>query len=133
MFEDWEKSAVKVTRETRISCLVERLHVITYCGAVAMYYPSSMIVYFTDIPENRQFALKTSYPPFAYRSPFYELITCLHTAQGVIICMADMVPLIMIIASVNYLIIVQAFIHTIKFIYSIFISRLVILVYRQIF
>ncbi|KAK0077153.1 hypothetical protein PV325_004364 [Microctonus aethiopoides] len=100
MFEDWEKSAVKVTRETRMSCLVQRLDFITYCSAVAMFYPSSMIVYFTDIPENRQFALKTSYPPIAYRSPFYELITCLHTAQGVIICMADMVPLAMIIASV---------------------------------
>ncbi|KAK0167239.1 hypothetical protein PV327_004664 [Microctonus hyperodae] len=100
MSEDWSKCKVKNTRETQVACFVGRLDFYIYCGAIVMFFPKLVIAYFTDIPENRQFLLKTSYPFVAYKSPIYEIIILLHFGQGMLMAISDVMPATLIVALV---------------------------------
>lgn len=101
MAEDWAKCKVKKTRETQVSCFVGRLDFYIYLGAIVMFFPKLIIAYITDIPENRQFLLKTSYPFEAYKSPIYEIIILLHFGQGMLMAISDVMPATLIVALVN--------------------------------
>ncbi|KAK0072029.1 hypothetical protein PV326_000539, partial [Microctonus aethiopoides] len=100
MAEDWKKSNTKITRETQAACFIERLDVYAYCGVIVMFFPKLVIAYLTDIPENRQFVLKTSYPFVAYRSPIYEIIVIIHIIQGMLMAIVDVLPPALLVALV---------------------------------